>query len=355
MSIEFHCIKCGTLLRVPDEIYGHKTKCPNCEEVQTVYAKANVVNAAAVDYMKYEAPAYRDTGNPYQAPIGDYAVEEEKIGELVHTRVNVINMIQDTADIFIGRITDFIFLGLITLGVNVFFFILMQAFSVIVGSVENDRFLSIIAGCVVIAISILANIAWIVLFAAGTRYALHVARGGESNLSIAFQKPERLFYSIIPTFFFWIILSMIAAAPIIIAVMVGSQLNSFGDDTTNMVLIFITVACITIFVMMLLVFAAAKLLWYICFFIDRDEGPLRCFSSSVQFSAGNVVALAAFLLVWNIIVGVFHVCSCGIGGIFTIPLMNCYIAVAYLSMTGQPYQNPKKAYNPGASQEFDTW
>ena len=353
MPIEFHCIKCGSLLRVPDEIYGHKTQCPNCEEIQTVYAKPTTVAHAPV---KYEVPAFYDTGNPYQAPAGDYRDDERKAfnpSELVHTQISLVKLIQDTVDIFIGRIVDFIYIALINIGVNMFLFAALQISIMAIWIVrKNDTLSATTATWLTIIVSILAYSVGFIMFAAGTRYALHIARGGESNLGLLFKRPGQLVYSIIPSFLVLSLLVVMLAVPISVAVVSNGQMNGFGVNNYHVALFFVTVGCVCMFILALV---ASRLLWYICFFMDRDEGPLRCIHSSIRYSSSNVMVLTAFFFIWQILTVTIGSCLCGIGGIFTAPLINCGIAIAYLSMTGQPYFNPKSTYNPGSSQEFDQW
>ncbi|MBN1591281.1 MAG: hypothetical protein JW888_17345 [Pirellulales bacterium] len=84
MPIEFHCSRCGTLLKVPDDTAGHAAKCPACGAVTTVPGAAEPFDESdqTVDEgdnpFQFAAPVYDDEGrvNPYQAPA-DYSTSSQ--------------------------------------------------------------------------------------------------------------------------------------------------------------------------------------------------------------------------------------------------------------------------------------
>jgi len=86
-----------------------------------------------------------------------------------------------------------------------------------------------------------------------------------------------------------------------------------------------------------IIIISTRLMWFVGFIADRNEGPIEALQSSYRFSRGNFLALFGLAFTYNILGGVVTLCTCGLGTVIAMPLFYCYTAVAYLTMTGQTF------------------
>ena len=300
MSFKFLCERCQHQLQVPEEIQGKKAQCPHCGEIQTV----------PQDSGFNETPM--GVSSPFSLP-----------SELTPTRIRFDQVFQNAWNLFSARFVDFLLLGLIFGGILLLFFVLVFPMVLMGG----DNFL------ISILVQITGGILGVYLQLGGIRYALHLARRHESRLSLLFPDLNLYLKCLGASFLLWLaswgimIVSTIAG---------GVACGALGLGVNPLQAIFWTSILGLLFASPFLIFLTVRLMWCVAFIADRNEGPIEALGSSWQFSSGNVLAIFGLLFVCGLLCLLVTFCTCGLGFIVAIPFANCYTAVAYLMMTGQP-------------------
>lgn len=393
MSIEFQCNRCGSTLRVPDEIAGRKAQCPECQEIQTVplaspvppgnlpasapqhspYQQWNAPpspNASSDPYAApqnsefppnaslptYQSGEFRDSGNPFQSPMGASDsfgfAQPTAPGEPVHTKVSFSWLFQTVWDVFFTRFTDFLVLGLISSVISIITWAPYYVI-VIVGehAAENFDGSEVLFFALLVCTYLLGLVANWVVMAGGERFALSIARGEQAKYSLIFQKPGQTLMCVLSMFLLTVVMAIFAGGYVGICYLLGQLFADNFNDPDMAFLVVLGVTCIPAYAIFIAIFVRFSCSW--CFILDRDEGPIQSLGSSWRYASGNAMALFGVIFVYSILSTLFGCLTCYLGFILVMPMMCCLCAVAYLGVTGQPIINPKRQFAPSSGQDFN--
>ena len=324
MSFEFLCERCHSQLQVPEEIRGRKAQCPHCGEIQTV--PQGTIIPPASEFLPYNTPFQQDPSSLFTTPSG-----------LRPTQVRFDEMFQKAWNLFFARFVDFLLIGLVATGITSLFYGPAVVCDLLANvGAENESLRPYILPLSVASFFFyVAN--WIVgiyLQLGGVRYAIHLAKGGESRLSLMFPGLELFLKHLGAS----ILVGLAVTAVTVGSFTVGGLFFAvlvLGLGMNNPGILPATLLCILI-AMPIIIWLSIRLMWCAAFIADRNEGPIEAIGSSWQFSSGNVLSLFALMLVYGILAGAVGICTCFFGFILALPIIHCYTAVAYLMMTGQP-------------------
>ncbi len=311
MPIEFNCVRCRARLQIPEEVIGQKTQCPYCQEIQIVAPVAQ------------DGPAFAEPNAAGQ-------------GVLTPSRVQFFALLQDTWAIFCARFVEFLILGLILFGIGFVINIPAQIFGQLIGHLDQfpkEANIVIILGYVVLLL--FAIICQTALAVGGTRYALHLVRGGPQQLSRMIPRAGQVFKYLLQ-YLIIILLWFLCMIPGFALIACAIFLQIDAPNAPGIILVVIGILYLWFFSL----FFFSKVFLGVVFLVDRNEGPIRSLLSSYAFSTGNTWVLIGTLFVLGTGGTCFACCTCGLGSILVTPFWYCYWAVAYLSITGQPFPRP---------------
>lgn len=357
MSIEFHCSRCQSVLRVPDEIAGRKAQCPYCEAIQIVPAQQSPGPGGGVPPQMEPQPIpsgtvppqYPQHSGPASLPIPpDY----RNVGfappfvppeTLVPTQVEFSDLFQKTWDSFFNRIADFLLLGLITCGILVAVGVLssvVQSLSGFVIDPENidanggGPFAVFILFAGAILINLPSSLVQAYIFIGGIRYSLHLVRGGETRIAL-------MFPSILPAVYYigsYLVLFLIMFLPLLLAggVLTTVWVVNQQANINNLEGILLVAGLILLLLYIpFAIYVSMRFFLTPCFIVDRGEGPIQAIQNSFAYTSKNGLTLIAVILAYSFISFVVVLCTCYTGAILAYPLGECLAAVAYLMLTGQ--------------------
>jgi len=328
MSFEFLCTRCHSQLQVPEEIQGRKAQCPHCGEIQTV-PQGTIIPPIppASEFLPYNTPFQPDP-SLFTAPSG-----------LRPTQVQFSEMFQNTWNLFSARFVDFLLIGLVATGITSLFYgpaVVCDLLANLGADNESLRPYIPLFAVANIFFSIANSTVGIYLQLGGVRYAIHLARGGESRLSLMFPGLELFLKHLGASILVGLAVAAVTGGIIIIGVVVaGILMIGAGGNGPPWMIVLVAVLGVLI-AMPIIIWLSIRLMWCAAFIADRNEGPIEAIGSSWQFSSGNVLSLFALMLVYGILAGAVAICTCGLGFLLFLPIVYCYTAVAYLMMTGQP-------------------
>ena len=352
MSIDFYCARCHSFLRVPDEIGGRKAQCPHCGDIQAVPTES-MMSQPPMDAQPI--PSLDSPPSQPQAFQLPYAQSQlfSPTAELVSTRPGFSAMFQNTWDIFSARIGDFIMVGLVMAGILLLFSGPSFALSFFLELTQrNEAARNQYADFLIplfalrVCFDILGGIVNCYLQLGGIRYAIHLARGRESRLSLMFPG----FGLFLKNFVATILVAIVAWGAMAIFLVPGFAIYFFSMQgqvfqpiaEQNIGLLVGIIIISFLIALPVLMYISVRLGWFVCFLADREEGPLEAIQSSIHYTRGNVLSLLALMIAYGVIGFFIALCTCNIGYIVAFPLFQCYFAVAYLMMTGQPLVNPAR-------------
>ena len=326
MSFEFLCERCHSQLQVPEEIRGRKAQCPHCGEIQTV--PQGTIIPPASEFLPYETPFQPDPSSLFTTPQG-----------LRPTQVQFSGMFQNAWNLFSARFVDFLLIGLVATAITSLFYgpaIVCDLLAQLGAKNESLEPFILLFSVANIFFSIANWFVGIYLQLGGVRYAIHLARGGESRLSLMFPGLELFLKHLGASILVGLAVGAVTGGIFIIGVVIAGLLAiGAGGNGPPWVIVLVAVLGVLI-AMPIIIWLSIRLMWCVAFIADRNEGPIEAIGSSWQFSSGNVFSLFALTFVYGLLIAAVGICTCFFGFILAMPLIYCYTAVAYLTMTGQP-------------------
>ena len=311
MSIQFDCTECGNTLEVPDGSEGQQAKCPACSAV------VNVPHSKTPD--PEGSPETPDPMNPYAStstldPQGTSSLDP--VGELTVQQVDVGWTLKATWELFkvhFGILIG-IFMIVVAAGMLTSFGLLALRFALL--AITGDLNQPDAATPIMIAFGIFENVTsqlvnlWFTV--ASIRIMLQIARNQQPNLALLMQ-----------------------SAPFMIRTIFATLL--FGILTLGGLILFIIPG-----IYVLLTY------WnYTYFIVDRNCGVIEAFRLAHVHARGN--RLSIFVLGLCIFgLGTLGVLAFCLGWIATSPFCLLLLVITYLSMTGQPFVQPRVAANTQA-------
>ena len=311
MAIQFECTACSNTLEVPDGSEGQKAKCPACSMVLEVPA------ARVPDPEPTDAPT--DTS---QASINPYASTSniddpvsssiDPSGELSVRQIDVGWTLTATWELYKVHFGVLIGLFLITSAVSVVSQIgsaLLQGGVTLMALELDQNMQNVVRGLGSVVTSLLNQAVNVWFTIASIRIMFRVARNQPVDFGLLFQS--------------W---------PFFVRTLLGT--------------ILLTVMCILGF--LLLIIPGIWVLvtfWNFSFFIvDRNCGVMESFRLCYEHAEGNRlnVLVLGLIAMGLSMLGCLALC---VGWIATTPFSMFMMAIAYLTMTGQPFVQPKVAEN----------
>ena len=311
MSIQFECTECGNTLEVPDGSEGQQAKCPACSAV------VNVPHSQTHD--PEGSPETHDPMNPYAStstldPQGTSSLDP--VGELTVQQVDVGWTLKATWELFkvhfgilIGLFMIMVAAGIVTsVGLLIFRFAVMA----ITGEVNQPGEIT----PTMVGVSIFENLVnqlvsiWFTIGA--IRVMLQISRNQPPNLGLLLQ-----------------------SAPFFIRTCLATLL--FGILVVGGMILFIVPGIYIILTY-----------WnYTYFIVDRNCGVIEAFRLAKVHASGNRLSIFVIGLIISGL-GLLGVLACCLGWIATTPYCLLLLVITYLSMTGQPFVQPRVITNEEA-------
>lgn len=308
MAINFECTECNNTLEVPDGSEGEKAKCPACSAIISV--------PHAQPHQSSPSPDANAPVNPYEStsrlqPHGPSSLAPS--GELTVRQIDIGWTFTATWELFKVHFGILIGIFLIMMAAStltsIVLFVLRMAVFIMTGMGQQPDF----ATPITIGFSIFSNAMmqlvnlWFTI--ASIRMLLQVSRNQPADFGLFLQSGPFMLRSFFATLLFAIM-------------------------TLLGLLLFIVPG---IYVMLTF--------WnYNYFIVDRNCGVMESFRLASVHAQGNRLSiLVMFLITMGLsLLGMMAFCM---GWIATVPFCMLILVISYLTMTGQPFVQPRLATN----------
>jgi phage FluMu protein Com len=339
--IDYRCEKCGKLLRAPADAGGKQSRCPQCENVQTIPA-ASTAQAASSPFagpppgspganpfaaqMPQGSP-FADPTNPYAAPAAYGGVQPHYTtapGVWRPQAVMTGEILNRTWQIYKPNVMPLIGVALLMIVIGMAIGMATQILVMVVAQLAGET-----AGALFSMLNSFAQqfvSMWLQLGLA--IFLLKTARGAAASAADLLAGGSYLL-SMIGA----MLLMMLIVAPLVLVCMLPGiiALAVFGEATIP-ALAFIAGAVVLAPVMM--VFGAfASMLPYTI--IDRNLGPIEALSATWELVRINKLTLVALILI-NTLLAMAGLIALCVGALFAYAFFFLSMAVAYLMISGQP-------------------
>ena len=308
MSIQFQCTECDNTLEVPEGSEGQQAKCPACSAV------VNVPRSQAHDPER--RPETHAPMNPYQStstldpqgtssldPTVDLTVQPIDIGWTLKATWELFKV---HFGILIGVFMIMVAAGIVTsVGLLIFRFAVMA----ITGEVNQPGEITPIT----IGVSIFENLTnqlvsmWFTIGA--IRIMLQISRNQPPDLGLLLQSAPFFIRAFLATLLFGILF----IGGLILLIIPG-------------------------------IYVILTYWNYTYFIVDRNCGVFESFRLAKVHASGNRLSI---FVTWLIIsgLGFIGVLACCLGWIATSPFCLLLLVITYLTMTGQPFVQPRVVAN----------
>jgi phage FluMu protein Com len=344
MVIEFRCLTCNTLLRVPSEHAGGRAKCPKCESVAAIPALQTALPevsppSGGSPFAFRGATESADVQNPYQSPA-DYSAgwDGVQIGvpaaAIRPTRIDLGDIFRRTWEIFKrqwGTCLGGVFLALVlTLAGYVMLYVPLVA-GLALGN-------NMIAGILFVFgyVGFLLYMTW--LTAGVLQFLLGIARGHQPSIAELFRGGSSWPRMLGAMFLLWLISFGIALGCLLPAL----ALLAISREAFQVAYVAGILLANVVNSVVFLMFSQAFFL-----IIDRRMGVIDAFRRSREITHGNKLWLFILWLAAGALLVVSAI-PCGLGLLFTVPYFALMVPVIYLVMTGQPTADQSHYYYPPA-------
>lgn len=308
MPIQFQCTECDNMLEVPDGSEGQQAKCPSCSAV------VNVPHAQA--HEPEPLPETNTHSNPYQStstlePDGTSSLDPS--GELTVQPIDVGWTLNATWELFkvhfgilIGVFMIMVAAGIVT---SVGFLIFRLAVMAIIGEVPQPGEFS----PTTLGLSIVENLVnqgislWFTI--GSIRIMLQISRNQPPDLSLLLQSGPFFIRTFLATLLFGILLIV----GLILFIIPG-------------------------------IYVALTYWNYTYFIVDRNCGVLDAFRLARVHASENRLSIFVMGLIISGL-GFLGVLACCLGWIATSPFCMLLLVISYLTMTGQPFVQPRTVTN----------
>ena len=308
MPIQFQCTECDNMLEVPDGSEGQQAKCPSCSAV------VNVPHAQA--HEPEALPETNTRSNPYQStstlePDGTSSLDPS--GELTVQPIDVGWTLNATWELFkvhfgvlIGVFMIMVAAGIVT---SVGFLIFRLAVMAIIGEVPQPGEFS----PTTLGLSIVENLVnqgislWFTI--GSIRIMLQISRNQPPDLSLLLQSGPFFIRTFLATLLFGILLIV----GLILFIIPG-------------------------------IYVALTYWNYTYFIVDRNCGVLDAFRLARVHASENRLSIFVMGLIISGL-GFLGVLACCLGWIATSPFCMLLLVISYLTMTGQPFVQPRTVTN----------
>ncbi|MCH1441510.1 MAG: DUF975 family protein [Rubripirellula sp.] len=308
MSIQFPCTECENTLEVPDGSEGQQARCPACSalvnvpETQTHNAERSTETH---DFMNpYASTSALDPqGTSSFEPVGEITVQQIDIGWTLKATWELFKV---HFGILIGIFMIMVAAGFLT---SMGLLILRFAVLAINGELNQPDALTPI----MIGFSVFENITsqlvnlWFTI--ASIRIMLQIARNQPADLALLLQSAPFMIRSFLATLLFGIIFFV----GLILFIVPGIY---FMLTYWN----------------------------YTYFIVDRNCGVLEAFRLAKTHASGNRLSIFVTGLIF-IGLGILGVLALCLGWIATTPFCMLLLVITYLTMTGQPFVQPRVVGN----------
>ncbi len=311
MSIQFECTECGNTLEVPDGSEGQQAKCPACSAV------VNVPHSQTHDP---EGPSEtHDPMNPYAStstldPQGTSSLDP--VGELTVQQVDVGWTVKATWELFKVHFGILIGIALIMMAAGIVTSVGLLVFRIAVMAITGEVNQPGEITPTMIGVSVFENIVnqlvsiWFTIGA--IRIMLQISRNQPPNLGLLLQSAP------------FFIRTCLASLLFLIFMIVG--LSLFIIPGIYVILTY----------------------WnYTYFIVDRNCGVFESFRLAKVHASGNRLSIFVIGLIISGL-GFLGFLACCVGWIATVPYCLLLLVITYLSMTGQPFVQPRVAANTQA-------
>ena len=311
MAINFKCTECDNMLEVPEGSEGQKAKCPACSAVVDVpYSQT------------YDTDRLPETNEPMNPYASTSAVEPQGIpslapsGELTVQQVDIGWTLKATWELFKVQFGILIGIFMILVAASIVtslgLFILRIAVMAITGELNAPNAVA----PTLIGLSIFENVIsqlvnlWFTI--ASIRIMLQISRNQPADLRLLLQ-----------------------SAPFMIRTFLATLL--FGIMMIGGLLLFIVPG-----IYVILTF------WnYTYFIVDRNCGVFEAFRLANAHASGNRLSIFVVGLIISGL-GLLGVLAFCLGWIATSPFCMLLLVITYLTMTGQPFVQPRVVANEQA-------
>ncbi|HBV66571.1 MAG TPA: hypothetical protein DEF45_26550 [Rhodopirellula sp.] len=311
MPIQFQCPECDNILEVPEGSEGQQAKCPACSAV------VDVPRSQAHDPER--RPETHDPVNPYRStsklePDGTSSLDPS--GELTVQPIDVGWTLNATWELFkvhfgilIGIFMIMVAAGIVT---SVGLLIFRLAVIAIAGEVpQPGEFTPIMIG-----VSIFENLInqvvslWFTIGA--SRIMLQISRNQPADLGLLLQSAPFFIRTFLATLLFVILL----IGGLILFIIPG-------------------------------IYVVLTYWNYTYFIVDRNCGVLEAFRLAKVHASGNRLSIFVIGLIISGL-GLLGILACCLGWIATSPFCMLLLVISYLTMTGQPFVQPRTVTNEQA-------
>lgn len=353
--MEFRCVQCGNLLRIPDEAIGLHIRCPRCFNVQipgteTPVSNDNVSKEEQEDSFAPYVPSamqsdFRETGNPYQvSTVEEY--ENPRIDyrekDLTYTKTSVREVISLAWSVSVNRYERLLLAALIitalTLPLTAFGMFLPTIWSEFVFPVAEDPISYILFNQINIFFTTIVS-GYFLLGA--IRFWLELARGEEGNLGSLFVGPL-MFLRGSMVFIFQQLVNLFLSQLPVLAFLIRIYYPQYQDILSGRFQImfepsFLLPHVLGFVLSMILYFAiVVRFSWAEVFLVDGKSGISGSLSASFRYSRRNHFVLS-ICIIFMLFASMFgSLLSCCMGS-YSIPIVICAAVYSsyYLCVTGQ--------------------
>lgn len=362
MTIEFHCPHCDKLLKTPDDKAGVRANCPGCGEVITVPDAA--LEAAHADASFEAEPAASAPHGVAAGPIaeaeatpaddtkpcpmcgalvrrlatrcrhcGEPLIDRRTAGAWEPTRIHVgeiLTVAWETYKTQLGiLIGSFVIWGGIYMGMSILNQVVVQVLMIAMvgiggggpGAGGAPNALAVGATIIVVAVGLTLLLVGVLMYleAGMCLLWLRVARGEYVQIADMFSG-RRYMWRLLG-------LTMLMGGVFVVGYLsILVPAIAFNDPRWSLV---------TAVPFLLVTIVASLRLWPVFYVIvDRDAGIFDALRDSLRATSGNSLPVLVLAVV-AVPLSILGVLACGVGTLFTAPLIRLFFAVAYCGMTGQ--------------------
>ena len=319
MTIEQRCKTCGKILPTSNKLEEQVTVCTDCANVLAAATQAEFVSNKLEKRQDAQIPLLQPgVENPYQSYAAPQGIPDLDFHSTMHPVQNTVptfgNIFNHAVTVWKANLWMMIAALLITSFVIPFGFNIASAWlQGLVDNVENP-ILSKTFGVILTTVGILLNV---FLGIGSTKFSIQVLRGGLPNLGLLFQGGNRL----LPI----LSLSILWGIGPIGAVFVCSFLANINP-------VVCAVVGLILFIFFVVLFQWFWPSYYLV--VDRRTKVIESLRLAKEITKGNNGNTCYVFLV-GLGINLLGAIPCGVGLLFTVPLVSLLWGSAYLMISGQ--------------------
>jgi len=275
------------------------------------------------DFNPYQAP--QSVPQNWQSPLG-------APGVLTPTRMDANKVLNDAWEIYKPNLGQGVLCFFIMWIANFVIGLPQNAINMIIQSGRADRDQVVLLLAVAYSFQFLGFFFQTWLNLGMMRFMLSLAKGEPANFGMLFSTDLTRFLNAIGANILFGIATMFAS---LLCILPGVALALFIRGQAENPLFWIGIVLGFLVCMLPAIYVALSFWMCQILIVDRNLGPIACLQESWRFSEGNRWQVLLLGII-GCVLFILGACACGIGVLFTAPLVILMFPTAYLACTGQP-------------------